>query len=42
MDDWEKFNKTILLEKEGFYRDLNMEDIRDCRLNAWKKSLQRL
>ena len=30
MDDWEKFNKTILLEKEGFYRNLNMEDIGDA------------
>ena len=29
MDDWEKFNKTSLPEKEGFYSHLNMEDITD-------------
>ena len=27
MDDWEKFNKTSLPEKEDFYSHLNMEDI---------------
>ena len=30
MDEWEKFNETTLLEKEEFYRYLNMEDIRDA------------
>ena len=29
MDDWEKFNKTFLSEKEDFYSHLNMEDITD-------------
>ena len=29
-DDWEKFNKTSLLEKEEFYSHLNMEDIIDA------------
>ena len=29
MDDWEKFNKTTLPEKEEFYSNLNMEDITD-------------
>ena len=29
MDDWEKFNKTSLREKEDFYSPLNMEDITD-------------
>ena len=29
MDDWKKFNETSLLEKEGFYSHLNMEDITD-------------
>ena len=29
MDEWEKFNETILPEKEEFYSDLNMEDITD-------------
>ena len=30
MDDWEKFNKTTLPEKEEFYSNLNMEDITDA------------
>ena len=30
MDDWEKFNETILPEKEEFYSNLNMEDITDA------------
>ena len=29
MDDWEKFNETTLPKKEGFYSNLNMEDITD-------------
>ena len=29
MDDWEKFNKTALPEKEEFYSNLNMEEITD-------------
>ena len=30
MDYWEKFDKTLLPVKDGFYRDLNMEDIADA------------
>ena len=30
MDDWKKFNKTLLPEKENFYSHLNMEDITDA------------
>ena len=30
MDDWEKFNKTTLPEKEEFYSKLNMEHIKDA------------
>ena len=30
MDDWEKFNKTSLPEKEDFYSLLNMKDITDA------------
>ena len=30
MDEWEKFNETLLLEKEDFYNPLNMEDITDA------------
>ena len=29
MDDWEKFSKTLLPEKEDFHYYLNMEDITD-------------
>ena len=29
-DDWEKFNETLLPEKEDFYSHLNMEDITDA------------
>ena len=27
IDDWEKFNETLLPEKEDFYSHLNIEDI---------------
>ena len=27
MDEWERFNETILPEKEEFYSNLSMEDI---------------
>ena len=30
MNDWKKFNKTSLPEKENFYAHLNMEDISDA------------
>ena len=30
MDDWEKFNETLLPEKEDFYSHSNMEDITDA------------
>ena len=30
MDDWEKFNETLLPEQEEFYSNLNMEDITDA------------
>ena len=29
MDEWEKFNKTSLPEKDDFYSNLNMEHITD-------------
>ena len=29
MEDWEKFNETLLPETEDFYSQLNMEDITD-------------
>ena len=30
IDDWKKFNKTSLPEKEDFYSHLNTEDITDA------------
>ena len=30
MDDWEKFNKRSLPEKEDFYSHLNRNDITDA------------
>ena len=30
INDWEKFNETLLLEKVDFYSHLNMEDITDA------------
>ena len=38
MNDWEKFNKTSLPEKEDFYSHLNMKDITDADY-AHEKSL---
>ena len=29
MDNWERFTKTLLPDKEAFYSNLNMEDITD-------------
>ena len=29
MDSWERFNETLLPDKESFYSNLNMEDITD-------------
>ena len=36
MDDWKKFNKT-LLPKKDFYSKLNMEDIEDSDYNHAKR-----
>ena len=37
MDDWEKFNETILPEKEKFYSSLSMEDITEANCNMEKE-----
>ena len=29
MDNWERFDKTLLPNKESFYSNLNMENIED-------------
>ena len=38
IDDWEKFNKITLPEKDDFYSHLNMEDISDAHYTHAKKS----
>ena len=36
MDDWKKFNETLLPQKEDFYSNLSMEDIKDSDYNHAK------
>ena len=36
MDEWERFNKTSLLEKEELYSNLNIEEIADTDYNHTK------
>ena len=40
MDDWEKFKKTFLPEKEDFYSHLNIEKITDADYTHTKESLK--
>ena len=37
MNDWEKLNETLLLEKDDFYSYLNMDDIIDVDYTPVKK-----
>ena len=37
MDEWEKFNKTSLPEKEEFYTNLNMKHITDADYTRAKR-----
>ena len=37
MDEWDRFNETILPEKEEFYSNLNIEDITDSDCNHPKR-----
>ena len=37
VDDWERFNKTTFAEKEEFYSNLNIENIRDADYMRAKK-----
>ena len=37
MNDWEKLNETLLLEKDDFYSYLNMDDITDEDYTPVKK-----
>ena len=36
MDDWEKFNEAILLEKEKLHSNLTIEDITEVNYNHEK------
>ena len=42
MDDWEKFNATLLPEKEELYSNLNMTDITDADYMHAKKIVKAL
>ena len=37
MDDWEKFNETLLLEKEDFYSHLKTKGITDADYTQAKR-----
>ena len=40
MDSWERFDESLLPDKEDFYSNLNMEDMTDADYkhtkNVWK------
>ena len=42
MDSWERFNETLLSDKEAFYSNLNMEDITDVDYRHAKKVFKNL
>ena len=42
MNDWKKLNGTSLLEKEGVYNHLNMEDITDADYTHLNKKFRRI
>ena len=42
MNDWEKFDKASLPEKEDFYSHLNMKDITDTDYAHSKKIVKNL
>ena len=37
MDSWQRFDETSLPDKEAFYSNLNMEDIKDVNYRHGKK-----
>ena len=41
MNDWKKFNETLLSEKEDFYSMLNMENITDADYAHAKKRVSK-
>ena len=42
MDSWERFDETLLPDKEAFYSSLNMEDITDVDHRHAKRVLKNL
>ena len=42
MDSWERFNETLLPDKEAFYSNLNMEDITDVDYRHIKRVFKNL
>ena len=40
MDSWERFDETLLPDKEAFYSNLNMEDITDVDYRHGKRYLK--
>ena len=42
MDSWERFNETLLPDKEAFYSSLNKEDITDVDHRHAKKVFKKL
>ena len=42
MDSWERFNETLLPDKESFYSNLNMENITDIDYKHAKNVFKKL
>ena len=42
MDSWERFDETLLPDKEAFYNSLNMEDIMDVDYRNAKRIFNNL
>ena len=42
MDSWKRFDETSLSDKEGFYRSLNIEDIKDVDYRHAKRVFKNL
>ena len=42
IDDWQRFNKAILPEKEDYYGHLNMDNITDAKRNCKNFKIKKL
>ena len=42
IDDWQRFNKAILPEKEDYYSHLNMNNITDAKRNCKNFKIKKL